>query len=115
MAASPIALINDALVNDIEARFDVRFALPQPRTVERISTGISAIDSLTSGGIPRGTLTEIYGPASSGRTSLLISLMARLTANQEYAALIDASDSFDPASAAEAGVHLSRLLWIRCG
>jgi hypothetical protein len=110
MAASPIAL-----VNDIAARYDVRFTLPQPRTVERISTGIPTIDALTSGGIPRGALTEIYGPASSGRTSLLLSLMARLTANEEYAALIDASDAFDAASAAEAGVHLSRLLWIRCG
>ena len=104
-----------ALVNDIAARFDVRFALPQQSTPERIPTGIPAVDSLTSGGIPRGALSEIYGPASSGRTSLLLSLMARLTANEEYAALIDASDAFDAASAAEAGVQLSRVLWIRCG
>ena len=41
--------------------------------------------------------------------------LARVTANQEYCALIDTSDAFDPASAAEAGVHLSRVLWIRCG
>ena len=110
MAASPTAL-----VQPIEARLDVRFHLPQPRTVERIPTGIPAIDALTSGGIPRGALTEIYGPPSSGRTSLLFALLARMTANQEYGALIDASDAFDPASAAESGVHLSRLLWIRCG
>ncbi len=110
MAASPLALLND-----IEARLDVRFALPKPRTVERIATGFPAIDELAAGGIPRGALTELYGPPSSGRTSLLLSLLARITANQEYGALIDTSDAFDPASATEAGVHLSRLVWIRCG
>ena len=108
MAASP-------LLHDIETRYDVRFRLPQPRTLERIPTGIPALDTLASGGIPRGALTEIYGPASSGRTSLLFATLARVTANQEYGALIDTSDAFDPASAAEAGVHLSRVLWIRCG
>src|SRR5690349_18289057 len=43
-----------------------------------IATGISAFDQLT-GGIPRGALTEICGPASSGRTSVLLSLMAQMT------------------------------------
>lgn len=110
MAASPLALINH-----LEARYDVRFTLPRKRTVERIATGIPTIDELAEGGIPRGAMTEIYGPPSSGRTSLLFAMLARVTANQEYGALIDTSDAFDPASAAEAGVHLSRLLWIRCG
>ena len=110
MAASPLAL-----ANHLEARCDVRFRLPQPPTLERIPTGIPALDALAAGGIPRGALSEIYGPPSSGRTSLLLALLARVTAKQEYCALIDASDAFDPASAAEAGVHLPRLLWIRCG
>ena len=39
------------------ARLEVRFALPRPRTLERISTGIPAIDALAAGGIPRGALT----------------------------------------------------------
>lgn len=88
--------------------------LPQ-RAPKRIATGIPAIDVLTSGGIPRGALTEIYGSSSSGRTSLLFAALSRVTTNQEYCALIDAADAFDPASAAQAGVQLSRLLWIRCG
>src|SRR5580658_3818020 len=68
------------------------------------------------GGIPRGTLTEISGPGSSGRTSLLCGLLAAATAGDEFCALIDASDAFDPVSAAEgAGVRLSQLLWVRCG
>lgn len=114
MAASPAVLANQ-IQSRLNHRFDVRFALPEERKVERLATGIPAVDGLTGGGIPRGTLTEIYGPASSGRTSLLLSTLARMTANQEYAALIDTSNAFDPASAVEAGVQLSRVLWVRCG
>ena len=78
---------------------------PAPET---IPTGITEID------LPRGSLTEIYGPASSGRTSLLLSILAQATARQEACALVDAEDSFHPASAAAAGVNLRRLLWVRC-
>ena len=67
------------------------------------------------GGIPRGTLTEITGPACSGRTSLLCALLAEATEGGEFCALIDANDTFDPVSAAGAGVGLSQLLWVRCG
>lgn len=83
----------------------------QPRT---IPTGIPQVDELT-GGVPRSGLTEIFGPASSGRTSLLLALMAQATAREEVCALVDASDVFDPHSAAFAGVDLRRVLWIRCG
>src|SRR5204863_8525020 len=67
-----------------------------------------------TGCLPRGSLTEIFGPASSGRTSLLISLLAETTARNESCALVDAEDVFCPASAAAAGVRLDRLLWVRC-
>jgi hypothetical protein len=59
-------------------------------------------------------MTEIFGPASSGRTSLLASILAQATARQEICALVDAEDAFDPVSAASAGVALDRLLWVRC-
>jgi recombination protein RecA len=81
---------------------------------ETVSTGIPEVDSAI-GGLPRGSLTEIFGPASSGRTSLLISILAQATARQESCALVDAADAFDPASAEAAGVLLDRVLWIRCG
>jgi recombination protein RecA len=84
---------------------------PAPETVP---TGIAEIDSVI-GGLPRGSLTEIFGPASSGRTSLLISMLATATARQESCALVDGGDAFDPASAEAAGVRLERVLWIRCG
>ena len=86
----------------------------QVRTPELVRTGVSEVDSAI-GGLPRGSLTEIFGPASSGRTSLLVSILAAATERQEICALVDAEDSFDPVSAAAAGVRLDRLLWIRCG
>jgi recombination protein RecA len=67
------------------------------------------------GEIPRGAFTEIAGPVSSGRTSLLYSLLAATSSGHEYCALLDAEDSFDPISAAAAGVRLSQVLWVRCG
>src|SRR5439155_26473885 len=87
----------------------------RPRT-ETISSGIAPIDLLTgAGGLPRGALTEIFGPDSSGRTSLLLSLLAQMTAREEACALVDSTDAFDPHSAEAAGVDLRRLLWVRCG
>jgi hypothetical protein len=90
------------------SRLDVR---PAP---EMVSSGIPQLDSLT-GGLARGCLTEICGTASSGRTSVLLFALARATQRGEVCALVDASDAFDPASAAAAGMKMSRLLWVRCG
>src|SRR5215469_7841624 len=78
-----------------------------------VSTGVAKLDALT-GGLPRGALSEITGPDSSGRTSVMLAALAGATHRDEACALIDASDSFDPASAAVAGVDLDRLLWVRC-
>jgi len=63
---------------------------------------------------PRGRISEIAGPASSGRTTLLDSLLATATARSEHCVLIDTRDSFDPPSAAAYGVRLEKLIWIRC-
>ena len=83
-------------------------------TPEMVSTGIHAIDALT-GGLPRGCLTEIFGPASSGRTSVLLAALGAATQRQEVCALVDVTDAFDPKSAAAAKVALDKLLWVRCG
>jgi hypothetical protein len=79
-----------------------------------LSSGIAAINALT-GGWPRGCLTEICGSASSGRTTLLLAALAAATRHGEFCVLVDASDALDPRSAADAGVDLDRLLWVRCG
>jgi hypothetical protein len=78
-----------------------------------VPTGLAAFDALT-GGLPRGALSEIAGPVSSGRTGVILAALAQATLRREVCALVDASDSFDPASAATAGVDLDRLLWVRC-
>ncbi len=90
------------------SRLEIR---PAP---EMVSSGVPAIDAVT-GGLPRGSLTEICGPASSGRTTLLLSAVAAATRRGEFCVVIDASDALDPHSAAAAGVDLNRLLWVRCG
>ncbi|PWU01974.1 MAG: hypothetical protein C5B51_21825, partial [Terriglobia bacterium] len=104
------AILSQHLVNALGGYPDWQ-ARPRPMTVRM---GISEVDAAT-GGLPRGCLTEIYGPASSGRTSLLLSILAAATAREEVCALVDAEDSFNPIFAAAAGVRLERLLWVRCG
>ena len=64
--------------------------------------------------LQRGKITEIVGPLGSGRTSLLVALLREVTTAGGAAALVDADATFDPVTAARAGVALERLLWIRC-
>jgi recombination protein RecA len=99
------------------ARLIDQYRLPGNRDREvsqKLNTGLSAIDELTQGGFPRGAISEIVGPDTSGRTTLLYRLIAAATLNQEICAYVDACDTFDPLSAAQAGVILPQLLWIRC-
>jgi len=65
--------------------------------------------------VVRGAVTEISGGPSSGKTSFALSLLAKLTADGEVCALVDASGGFDPCTATQAGVKLENLMWIRCG
>ncbi len=74
---------------------------------------LPAFDRSVGGGWPRGQLSELVGPASSGRTSLWLRTLAAATARGELVALVDVLDQFDVASAVAAGVDLTRLLWIR--
>ena len=85
----------------------------EDQRLRRVSTGVAEVDALVGGGFPRGELSEIHGPVSSGRTGLLLGLLARTTRTGSLAALVDPLDRFDPASAAKAGLALARLLWLR--
>src|SRR5579864_5706859 len=82
---------------------------------EMVRTGIAAVDAAI-GGIPKSALTQIFAPVlgSSGRTTVLLSLLAQMTQQGEFCALVDANDGLDPSSAADSGVELSRVLWVRC-
>lgn len=85
----------------------------KPREIEKVPSGMPSLDRLT-GGLPRGGITEIIGPASSGRTSTMMSILAQATAAGEVCALVDGGDAFDPISADVLGADLSRILWVRC-
>ncbi|MFB3905901.1 MAG: hypothetical protein ACE15E_20830 [Acidobacteriota bacterium] len=82
--------------------------------VEHLSTGVDTLDQLLAGGFPRGKISEVSGLPSSGRTSLVFSTLAQATLAGENAAYIDTFNVFDPLSAAQSGIGLSRLLWVRC-
>lgn len=98
----------------ISSRFGSAFQLHEKRPAELISTGIPEVDSFTLGGLPRGAITEIFGPASSGRTSFMLSALTNATRHEEVCALIDTNNAFDPKSATRAEINCERLLWIRC-
>lgn len=102
------------LRSQLRTRFDVPFEVRKKLEKEQIPTGIPAIDKLTEGGIPRGTLTEICGTESTGRTSLVFALLGQATQRGECCAWIDTGGAFDPVSAMEAGVDLDRVLWVNC-
>jgi hypothetical protein len=74
---------------------------------------VAALDARLMGGIPRGQVSEVVGPSSSGRTTLVWRWMAAATQAGVSVALIDTLDRFDPASAAACGIALDRLLWVR--
>ena len=74
---------------------------------------LPAVDACLHGGLPRGHLSELAGPCSSGRMTLLLQLIAAATRRGEIAAFVDTFDRLDVASAAAAGVDLDRFLWIR--
>jgi hypothetical protein len=114
---SPIARLQSA-VNHKQSKIPPARITPASQleirpAPEMVSSGIPAIDALT-GGLPRGCLTEVCGPASSGRTALLLAALAAATRRGEFCAVVDASDALDPQSVAAAGVDLERLLWVRC-
>src|SRR5215470_12969482 len=101
------------LESDIASRFGDVFKLHEKSVVETLSAGVDEIDALT-GGLPRGAISEFFGPASSGRTSLMYSMLGYATAHEETCALIDTNDVFAPTTATAAGIDFDRLLWIRC-
>lgn len=103
------------------ASFDFRLARASDllRKEERgagsppLPTRIAPLDEMAGGGLARGALIELVGGRSSGGFSIALSALAAATAAGESVALVDAGDQLDPRAAAEAGVDLERLLWVR--
>jgi recombination protein RecA len=100
--------IESALAGRVASPFRLREAVLPPV----VPIGIPALDEF-AGGLPRGSLTEIYGPVCSGKTSILHSALASRTSAAEACALVDAQDAFDPISSQLSGVFLPKLLWVR--
>ncbi len=90
-----------------------RSAAPPADAAARLPTGLAALDARMGGGLPRGQLSELVGPVSSGRTSVLYRLLAEATRRGAPAALVDGLDGFDPVSGDACGIALPHLLWIR--
>jgi hypothetical protein len=115
----PARIDRTALLTALKARrldqtLTSSLSVPDPHDEDAVgSTGLPALDGRLGGGLPRGHLSEIVGPRSSGRTSLLLQIIAAATARGELVVLIDALDMLDVASLAAAGVDLSHLLWVR--
>jgi len=110
---------SSAVRQQIEAALALRIPAaltPRPRIIRPVaSTGVAELDALLDGGLPLGAISELAGPECSGRTSVALSFVARMTGSGNVCAWVDACDGLDPESAAAAGVDLNRLLWVRCG
>ena len=83
----------------------------QSADIPTISTGALSLDmALGGGGVPRGRITEIYGPESSGKTTLTLHIVANAQKAGGQAAFIDAEHALDPAYARKRGVNIDTLL-----
>jgi recombination protein RecA len=112
---SPVNAIRIQIETSLSSRIPSALS-PAPKVLRPTSsTGIPSIDNRLDGGLPLGALTEMVGPECSGRTSLALSFLARLTHAGKVCAWIDVSNSLRPESVAAAGVDLHHLLWVRCG
>jgi recombination protein RecA len=105
----------DAAILQIEKQFGrgaiMRLGDRDAQNVEAISTGSVALDlALGVGGVPRGRITEIYGPESSGKTTLCYHVIGNAQANGGVAAFIDAEHALDPGYAKNVGVNVDDLL-----
>jgi len=82
-----------------------------PNEVPTISTGSIMVDyALGVNGIPRGRITEIYGPEASGKTTLALQVIAQAQKTGGYAAFVDAEHAFDPKYARALGINTDELL-----
>jgi recombination protein RecA len=105
----------DIAISQIERQFGkgsiMRFGDGNRAQVEAIPTGSIALDlALGIGGVPRGRIVEIYGPESSGKTTLALHIIAEVQKMGGLAAIVDAEHALDPLYAERLGVNLGDLL-----
>lgn len=102
--------------SQIESRLPGALSVHQRSRPEVFPTGMPAIDE-EIGGVPKGALTQVCVPSgiSTGRTAVLMSLLAQATQADHFCAMVDVGDCFSPSSASAMNVCLPGLLWVRCG
>ncbi len=105
----------DLAISQIEKQFGqgaiMRMGEDTIVKMEGISTGSLSLNaSIGIGGVPRGRITEIYGPESSGKTTLALHVVAEAQKGKGYAAFIDAEHAMDPEYAKKLGVDVDNLL-----
>jgi hypothetical protein len=91
------------------------FLIPARRLEKKrghLPTPWPALNELLGGGWPRGELSEVYGPRSSGRTSVLYASLGEVLKTGAAAALVDAESALDARRAEHAGIPLRQLLWV---
>jgi recombination protein RecA len=113
--ASPAPKALETALGQIERNFGkgsiMRLGTNQAMDVEAISTGSLSLDiALGIGGLPRGRIIEIYGPESSGKTTLALHVMAEAQKKGGVCAFVDAEHALDPIYARKLGVDLDDLL-----
>jgi recombination protein RecA len=105
----------DAVLAQIQKEFGkgaiMRLGDSEAQSVPSISTGALSLDvALGVGGVPRGRITEIYGPDASGKTTLTLHIIANAQRKGGVAAFIDAEHALDPQYAKKIGVNIDDLL-----
>src|SRR5580765_12432 len=105
----------DAAISTIQKTYGdgsiMRLGDAHLKKIEVIPTGALAVDlALGVGGLPRGRVVEIFGPESSGKTTLMLHVIANAQRNGGLAAFIDAEHALDPIYAKRLGVNIEDLL-----
>jgi recombination protein RecA len=109
------AAIREQIESVLAMRIPAALSVLPCSAPELLPTGIDEVDTMLGGGLPLGGVTEIIGPLCSGRSTLVLSVLAGITGQGATAAYVDVSDALDPLSAAAMGIDLGRLLWVRAG
>lgn len=108
--AKALGLAMDAIEKQYGKGSIMRLGESTHANVETVSSGAISLDIALGGGIPRGRIVEVYGPESSGKTTLTLHTIAEVQRNGGTAAFIDAEHALDPSYAKRIGVDIENLL-----